>query len=198
MSPRHNHLIKDVLILCGPSGCGKSTLITRLTEEFPGKFGFCVSHTTRGPRSGEQDGIHYDRHTLEHMVTRNEFLESAQVHGNMYGTSFAAVDSVRSSGKVCVLDIDVQGVQAVKHDGRLPALYVFLRPPTVDALEARLRARGTESDEKIVVRIGNAKKEILASEISGMWDAVFTNDHLETCYEEFRSFVKSKFPQILA
>lgn len=192
--------IKDVLVLCGPSGSGKSTLISRLTAEFPGKFGFCVSHTTRAPRIGEQPGVHYhfsDRMHMEEMRARHEFLETALVHNNMYGTSFAAVDAVRSAGKVCVLDIDVQGVRSVQKDGRLPALYVFLQPPSVETLQARLTARGTESPTKVALRVSNARVELEAVSDADMWDAVFTNDDLDECYESFKTYLTQEFPQIL-
>jgi hypothetical protein len=91
------------VVICGPSGVGKGTLIGKLMKDFPDSFGFSVSHTTRRPREKEQDGVHYHftkRPTMEKEISERKFLESADVHGNLYGTSWAAVDAVTSSGKV--------------------------------------------------------------------------------------------------
>jgi guanylate kinase len=91
------------VVICGPSGVGKGTLIGKLMKDFPDKFGFSVSHTTRSPREKEQDGVHYHfttRHIMEKEIREGKFLESADVHGNLYGTSWAAVDAVTNSGKV--------------------------------------------------------------------------------------------------
>jgi guanylate kinase len=91
------------VVICGPSGVGKGTLIGKLMKDFPDSFGFSVSHTTRRPREKEQDGVHYHftkRPTMEKEISERKFLESADVHGNLYGTSWAAVDAVTNSGKV--------------------------------------------------------------------------------------------------
>jgi guanylate kinase len=195
-------LARDVIILCGPSGCGKSTLITKLNESFPGKFGFSVSHTTRSPRPGEEDGVHYHFRTrpeVELMSERGEFLENAEVHGNLYGTSFAAVEAVKKRRQVCILDIDVQGVDKVKTSGRLNCMYVFVKPPSVEVLEQRLRGRGTETEEKIQLRLANAVKELKYSErADGFWDAVLINDELDRCYSQLNLLVKSQFGDIIS
>jgi guanylate kinase len=105
------------LATVGPSGVGKGTLISLLVKEYPTAFGFSVSHTTRAPRVNEQNAVNYYFTTKEvmlAMIEKGEFLESAEVHGNLYGTSFAAVEAVAQRGQVCVLDIDVQGTQSVK------------------------------------------------------------------------------------
>ena len=102
------------VIVCGPSGVGKSTLINRVIALHPDVFGFGVSHTTRAPRAGEQDGVHYvfsSEVDMQAGIERGDFLEHASVHGHMYGTSKEAVQRVSREGKVCVLDIDVQGTQ---------------------------------------------------------------------------------------
>jgi hypothetical protein len=99
------------VVIAGPSGVGKGTLIGKLLQAFPGAFGFSVSHTTRAPRPGEVDGKDYHFTTLplmEAAIARGEFLEHAKVHGNYYGTSFAAVKDVAGAGKICLLDIDIQ------------------------------------------------------------------------------------------
>jgi guanylate kinase len=152
------------LIIAGPSGVGKGTLIEKLQRTFPGLFGFSVSHTTRAPRPGEIDGKSYhftSAEAMEAAIARGEFLEHAKVHGNLYGTSFAAVMSVASEDKICILDIDTQGVQSVKAAPKssMPGTphFVFVAPPSLEALEQRLRGRGTESAEKMTLRLANAK-----------------------------------------
>ena len=118
-------------------------VITRLLKEHPDKFGFSVSHTTRKPRPGEVDGVHYHFTTVEQIqkeIEDGKFIEHANVHGNYYGTSRAAVEKVLHSGKVCVLDIDVQGAEQVKKSS-LHAKYLFVSPPSMDELEKRLRGR---------------------------------------------------------
>ena len=122
------------LVLCGPSGVGKSTLIKRLKEDFPGAFGFSVSHTTRSPRAGEVDGKDYnfvtDKAVMEADIAAGKFLESANVHGNFYGTSWAAIESVKAAGQICILDIDVQGVASCRKAGFPVGFYVFIAPPS--------------------------------------------------------------------
>jgi guanylate kinase len=186
----------SVLVLCGPSGCGKSTLVGLLNRDFPGKFCLSVSHTSRTPRPGETDGVHYhfrEKSVLLHMRDNHEFLESAEVHGNLYGTSYKAVDAIKEAGKLCVLDIDVQGVDTVIKSKKLDCVYVFLKPPSLEILEKRLRGRGTETEEKIKLRINNAVKEMdFAKTHSDYWHAVLVNDDLDSCYEELKKLVVSK------
>ena len=133
-----------------------------LKQEFPDSFGFSVSHTTRQPREGEVDGVHYHFVSADKMaadILLHRFLEHAQVHGNFYGTSVAAVEAVKQTGKICILDIDVQGCrQCRKVD--LPGHYVFISPPSFEELERRLRGRGTETEDKILKRLKNAKGEV--------------------------------------
>ncbi|KAG1219982.1 hypothetical protein G6F35_007041 [Rhizopus arrhizus] len=103
-----------IFVISGPSGSGKSTLLKKLFSEYPSTFGFSISHTTRKPRPGEQDGKDYHFVEKEHMISEVEagkFIESATFSGNMYGTSIKAVEDVVAQGKVCVLDIDMQGVK---------------------------------------------------------------------------------------
>lgn len=150
------------LVLFGPSGSGKSTLLKKLLEEFPNKFGFSVSHTTRKPRPGEQHGLHYyftDWETMKKDIEEGKFIEHAVYSGNHYGTSAAAVEAVQKAGKVCVLDIDVQGVKQIRNTN-LNAWYVFIKPPSLKELEKRLRARNTESEDSLAQRLDTAAKEM--------------------------------------
>ena len=179
------------IVMCGPSGVGKGTLINRLMADFPGKFGFSVSHTTRAPRPGETDGVHYnfvEKSAMEADIADGKFLEHAHVHENIYGTSLAAVEAVATKGQVCVLDIDVQGAEIVKKS-TLDALFVFIAPPSMEELEKRLRGRGTEKEESIQKRLANAAGEMAKTEVDGFFHAVIVNDDLEKAYGELKTVV---------
>lgn len=181
------------VVICGPSGVGKGTLIAKLMEAHPGAFGFSVSHTTRAPRPGEEDGVHYhfaEKSAMEREIAEGKFLEHARVHANIYGTSLAAVEAVAAQGKICLLDIDVQGAEIVrtKHP-QLRAKFLFVAPPSLDALEARLRGRGTESEESVATRMGNAAGEMAKMNEPGFFEAVVVNDDLERAYAEFEKAV---------
>lgn len=187
------------VIFCGPSGVGKGTLIDMMMKEFPNKqFGFSVSHTTRKPREGEVDGVHYNFSTVDKVkkeIDEGKFIEYAEVHGNYYGTSVEAVESVRNSGKVCILDIDYQGVQNVKKSS-LDPYYLFIAPPSMEALEKRLRSRGTEKEEDIVKRLGNAAKELEYGKTKGNFDKIITNDDLNKAFTELLEIFKEWYPHL--
>ena len=126
------------LVVAGCSGAGKGTLIAKLMAWDPEAFGFSVSHTTRAPRPGEEDGVHYHFAEVDKMkaeIEQGKFLESAHVHGNYYGTSKASVEDVQKAGKICVLDIDCQGVRSVK-EANLGAKCLWVEAPSMEALEA--------------------------------------------------------------
>mmetsp|Transcript_4944 Transcript_4944/g.6045 ORF Transcript_4944/g.6045 Transcript_4944/m.6045 type:complete len:200 (+) Transcript_4944:147-746(+) len=188
------------IVFCGPSGVGKGTLIDMLTKKFPNdQFGFSVSHTTRKPREGEQDGVHYNFTTVEDIkkeIDDGKFIEYAEVHGNYYGTSVQAVESVKSKGKICILDIDVQGVRNVKKSALNPR-YVFIAPPSMEILESRLRSRGTEKEEDIVKRIANAAAELEYGNAEGNMDRIFVNDDLETTFGEVVSCFQEWYPTLV-
>ena len=187
------------LVLCGPSGSGKSTLMKKLTEEFSEAFGFSVSHTTRQPRPGERDGVEYHFVTKElftKLVSEGAFLEFATFSGNNYGTSRAAVEAVQEEGKICILDIDVQGVKNIKRSDLQPH-YVFIKPPSKAALEERLRARRTESEQSLAKRLAAATAEMDYGDTEGNFDLVIVNDELEAAYSELRQFMLPKISVIL-
>eukprot|EP00961_Rhodomonas_salina_P029161 393340-Rhodomonas_salina.1 len=180
------------LVIAGPSGVGKGTLIEKLKKDFPTVFGFSVSHTTRGPRPGEEDGVHYHFSTREKMqaeIDEGKFIEYADVHGNFYGTSKASVAAVSNAQKICILDIDVQGCRSVRA-AKLPATFCFVAPPSMEELEKRLRGRGTEDEEKITKRLAGAQKEMDAKEEAGLFDHVLVNEDLEGAYAKLKACVE--------
>ncbi|XP_058073651.1 guanylate kinase 1-like isoform X2 [Magnolia sinica] len=179
------------IIISGPSGVGKGTLISKLMDEFPSAFGFSVSHTTRAPREKEKNGVHYhftDRSVMESDIRDGKFLEFAHVHGNLYGTSIEAVETVTDSGKRCILDIDVQGARSVKASS-LEVVSIFICPPSFEELEKRLRARGTETEEQVQKRLRNARAELEQGNTSGLFDHILVNDDLETSYTNLKKIL---------
>ncbi|KAL3841247.1 hypothetical protein ACJIZ3_025838 [Penstemon smallii] len=179
------------IVISGPSGVGKGTLISKLMEEFPSMFGFSVSHTTRAPRNNEQNGVNYhftERSIMEKDINDGKFLEFADVHGNLYGTSIEAVDVVADGGKRCILDIDVQGARSVRASS-LEAIFIFICPPSFEELEKRLRIRGTETEEQIQKRLRNAKAELEQGKSPALFDHILVNDNLDTCYENLKKLL---------
>jgi len=170
-----------------------------LMKRFPDEqFGFSVSHTTRKPREGEVDGVHYNFSTVETMkkeIEEGKFIEYAEVHGNYYGTSVASVEKVQSAGKICILDIDVQGVQSVKKSTLKP-VYLFISPPSMEELERRLRGRGTETEEAMQKRLGNAAKELEYGQGEGNFDRVFVNDNLNGTFDAMVKAFKGWYPHL--
>jgi guanylate kinase len=187
------------VVFCGPSGVGKGTLIEMLMKRFPNdQFGFSVSHTTRKPRPGEVDGKHYNFTTVEQMkqeIQDGKFVEYAEVHGNYYGTSVAAVQVVQNENKICILDIDVQGVMKVKESSLNPT-YLFIGPPSMQELERRLRGRGTETEEAITKRLANAAKEMEYGQEAGNFDRIFVNADLKETFEELAAAFKEWHPTL--
>lgn len=176
------------LIIVGPSGVGKSTILSRLLQRFPDSFEFSVSSTTRKPRAGEIDGVHYSFITKEEFMTQVEegkFIEWAEVHTNCYGTSREAVESIMSRGKICLLDIDVQGSLQISQKG-LDCNYLFIMPPSMAELERRLKERAQEDDSVLRIRLRNAASEIDTAKTNPqIFKEFIVNDDLEVAVEEF-------------
>jgi guanylate kinase len=161
-------------------------------QDFPGVFGFSVSHTTRAPRDGEKDGIQYNfttRQEMESAIERGAFIENAEVHGNLYGTSYEAVSKIAEKRQCCILDVDVQGAQQIRNTSIKPVA-IFITPPSVEVLEKRLRERGTESEEKIKLRVANARGEMQFMNNRALFDYVVVNDTLDKCYAQFKEIVE--------
>uniref|UniRef100_M4AVM1 Guanylate kinase n=1 Tax=Xiphophorus maculatus TaxID=8083 RepID=M4AVM1_XIPMA len=179
------------VVLSGPSGAGKSTLLKRLMKDHEGVFGFSVSHTTRNPRPGEEDGKDYHFTTREAMqegIDNGEFIENAEFSGNMYGTSKAAVEDVRAKNLICILDVDIQGVKRIKETD-LDPIYISIQPPSMEILEKRLRDRQTETEESLQKRLEAARIDMELSKEPGVFDIVIINDDLEKAYEELKEIL---------
>ncbi|XP_064135700.1 guanylate kinase isoform X2 [Loxodonta africana] len=149
------------VVLSGPSGAGKSTLLKKLLQEYGSVFGFSVSHTTRDPRPGEENGKDYffvTREVMQRDIAAGDFIEHAEFSGNLYGTSKAAVRAVQAMNRICVLDVDLQGVRNIKKTDLWP-LYICVQAPSLEVLEQRLRARNTETEESLAKRLTAAKAD---------------------------------------
>jgi len=206
--PQH-HVLESVksispLIICGPSGVGKGTIISRFMDEGGSQhFGFAVSHTTRQPRPGEINGVDYNfvsDHIMRQAIANDEFLEYAEVHGNLYGTSYDSLQKVCQLQKNPLLDIDVSGVKLIKEKHKLTsefhAKYVFVAPPSMDILSERLIGRGTETKESVKKRTRNAEAEMEYGMVKGNFDDVIVNGNLDQACRDFRDTV-SQFYDLL-
>lgn len=165
------------LILSAPSGGGKTTIARELLRRRP-DLGYSVSCTTRAPREGERNGADYSFISHDEFVARRskgEFAESAEVHGELYGTLHSEVDRILESGRHVVMDIDVQGTR--QFAAAYPeAVLIFLLPPNPEVLVSRLRARGTETPAELARRLRNAIEEVQSV---GLYHYVVINDDLE-------------------
>lgn len=153
---------KNFIALAAPSGGGKTTLCRMLLDKYPA-CALSVSFTTRAPRGSEKNGVEYhfvDGARFDDLIRKNELVEWAEVHGQRYGTSKAFLEEQSRSGKVVLLDVDVQGVDSLKKHFGSRCLSVFVLPPSMEELEARLRLRKTESEEKLQGRLSAAALEM--------------------------------------
>lgn len=171
-----------LFVVSGPSGAGKGTLVGMLRRVRP-DLALSVSATTRGPRAGEKDGVHYHFLTDEEFddrVASGGFLEWAKVHNNKYGTLRSAVLEELDRGHSVILEIDPQGAYQVRdaYDG---AILIFIEPPTLEELERRLRARATETEEDISKRLADAREELACIPD---YDAVVVNDDVDRSFQE--------------
>ncbi|CAK6958061.1 guanylate kinase 1b isoform X1 [Scomber scombrus] len=231
------------VVLSGPSGAGKSTLMKRLIKDHEGVFGFSVSHTTRNPRPGEEDGkglnilpmllgatllpvadvfssedldlstsfscpnesettettdkdYHYTtKEAMQEGIERGDFIENAEFSGNMYGTSKAAIEDVQAQNLICILDVDIQGVNRIKETDLNP-IYISIQPPSMEILEKRLRDRQTETEESLQKRLEAARIDMELSKEPGVFDVIIINDDLERAYEELKEILDEEIKKV--
>ena len=177
-----------LFVISAPSGAGKTTLLKRVMERVSG-LSFSVSHTTREPRDGEEEGVDY--HFISHttfinMVEKGLFLEYAEVHGNLYGTSQQSVLEQLKKGIDIVLDIDVQGASIVRGSDALTGTHIFIAPPSLAELERRLRGRDTESEKHVRVRLENA---VIEMQDACKYDYLIVNDQLDQTVDLFTAII---------
>ncbi|WP_282209013.1 guanylate kinase [Parvibacter caecicola] len=180
----------NLFVVSGPSGAGKGTLVARLLEAVPDSW-VSVSATTRAPRAGEVDGVSYyflDRDEFLRRADEDGFLEWAEYAGNCYGTPRSSVEQKMAEGKQVILEIDVQGGFQIKE--KIPEAHlVFIEPPSMEVLEARLRGRGTEADDVIEKRMQAARLELSQKM---RYDKRLVNDDLDSAVAELVDYVNAQ------
>ncbi len=177
-------------IICGPSGVGKGTVVSRLLEADPTLY-FSVSATTRAPRAGEADGVHYHfltRERFQEWIDAGDFLEHAQFVGNFYGTPRRYVDEAMDQGRDVLLDIEIQGAEQI-HQKRPEAVRIYIAPPSWEELERRLTGRGTEDGEKIRSRLARGREEFAAARD---FDYLVINDTVDHAVAEIRAIMTAE------
>jgi guanylate kinase len=178
-----------LFVVAAPSGAGKSSLVNALLEKEPG-IALSISHTTRPPRVGEEYGRHYffvERAVFEREVAEGIFLEHAEVHGNLYGTSRTTVQSLLSDGRDVLLEIDWQGAEQVRRS-KPDCVGIFILPPSRAELERRLRGRGSDSAEVIERRLHNSRGEIAHAH---EFDYILINDAFADALGDLQAIVRA-------
>ncbi len=180
-----------LIVVSGPSGVGKSTILKRVLVETGAVFS--VSATTRTRRDGEKDGEHYlflDEPTFREMIANDELLEWAEVFDHLYGTPSGPVKQAISEGKTVLLDVDVQGGRQV-HEHMSTATFVLIVPPDGEVLAARLKGRGSETEDELTQRLSKAQAEIDSAKLSGVYNHMIVNDDLDRAVNELVEIVAS-------
>lgn len=175
------------------SGAGKTTLKDLVIKDFP-DIKYSISATTRQPRAGEVDGVHYffkTKEEFEELIKNDGLIEWNEVHGNYYGTPKSFVEQTLAEGNRVLFDLDVFG--KVNFDKVYPtATGILILPPSDEGLERRLRGRGTDSEEVIQLRLANAKKEVEFAKTQGKYEHIIVNDDLQKAADELRAILKKK------
>lgn len=183
-----------LLVISGFAGTGKGTLVHELLEKYD-NYALSVSATTRAPRPGEIDGVHYffkTKEEFEEMICENRLIEYASYVENYYGTPKEYVQQQLENGKDVILEIEIQGALKIKE--QFPdTLLLFMVPPSASVLEERLRGRGTETDEVVRKRLHRAVEE---SEFIEQYDYLIVNDDLETCVKETHEIIQSQHHRV--
>ena len=180
-----------MFILSSPSGAGKTTL-SRMLLEADSAIKLSVSVTTRPPRAGEIDGVHYtfvSAQEFQRMVDEDDFYEWAEVFGNRYGTPKGAIRAALKDGQDFLFDIDWQGTQQLYQKDQQDVVRVFILPPSIDELHRRLKGRATDSADVIAARMERARAEI--SHWDG-YDYVIINDDIEVCFAKVRAILEAE------
>ena len=180
-----------IFVITAPSGAGKTTLINKLLE-LESRLMFSISTTTRKMREYEVDGINYhfiSKDDFRRMIDNNEFLEWAEVYGNYYGTTKNEIDRIEGEGKIPLFDVDIQGSIELRkkiNDG----IFIFIIPPSYDALKKRLIDRKTESPEQIDLRLKNVYKELQSYQ---NFEYIIINDNIDEAYQQLSAIIAVNF-----
>ncbi len=183
---------KRLIVLSSPSGGGKSTLAKVIMEVLPNAR-FSISATTRSPRPGETDGVHY------YFLSKDEFLRKAhagemaeyeEIFDNCYGTLRAATDEAINNGEILLFDVDVKGAFSLRRAFPDSTFLIFITPPSLEVLEQRLRARSTETEEQLQKRLARAEMEMAQSK---EFDYILVNDDLDTAKKEMAELITKNF-----
>lgn len=180
----------NLIIVSAPSGAGKTTLVAEVTARDP-RVKPSISFTSRPPREGEANGVHYhfvSREEFEAMIVRGELLEWAEVYGNLYGTSRTLVERLRGEGFDVILTIDVQGAE-IARDIFPDAVGIFILPPSFEAMTGRLNVRGVNGQQDLSIRLKNARAEIDERE---KYDYLVINDELEQAVTELAAIITAE------
>ncbi len=180
-----------LLVLSGPSGTGKGTVCKVVRDSLGDNLAYSISATTRKPRTGEEHGREYfffSKEEFEALRDQNGFLEWAQVYDNYYGTPRAFVEEVLASGRDCILEIDPQGALQVRK-ATSEAVLVFIAPPSLEELRARLTGRGTEAPEEVEKRLSCAEAELA---YSNQYDYLIVNDEVEKAAEKMKAILMAE------
>ncbi|KAL7958020.1 guanylate kinase [Trichoderma compactum] len=180
------------IIISGPSGVGKGTLIQMLHRAHPSIFTKTVSHTTRQPREGEAEGdncYYVSKPEFVSLISEGAFVEYTYFSGNYYGISKQTIADQMEKGLVVVLEIDIEGVKQMRETTIIDARYVFIKAPSFEELETRLRNHSTETEASMEKRLKQAKCELEQADTPGLYDMVLVNEDIAVSYQKLEAFI---------